>query len=37
MSNLRDPMVEWKGKYISPYAEYGKKANKLKKLRYLFL
>lgn len=32
MSNLRDHLVEWKGKYISPYAEYGKKSEQVKKI-----
>lgn len=30
-------MADWDGKYISPYAEHGKKSEQVKKLQYLFL
>lgn len=29
-------MANWDGKYISPYAEHGKKSEQVKKLPFLF-
>lgn len=29
-------MADWDGKYISPYAEHGKRVNKSRKLLFLF-